>query len=454
MLNFVKKVQKMSDDNEEIPLSPHVTRYNRRKAKWKSKILEVSQRKQNEASLSRNSCSVSEFGSSSILSNTCDIKTKQESVQSVNFTSEIEFKTPPRAPKRPKIEKSPRSPELFPDLDDDVIDEKMLETFPEFATQTKHEPISDDDDDEENVIFTQKLSDLQNVVVPEYQPQFDIDIFASARFMQGLIELPKKGPDPFEQIPPELIAILDGKHSKVEKSEEMLCDELFVDPIYGGLGYDYDKPRSETPKFIPFRDRLRQKTEKSEFKPPNAICDFMGSVVEPLKEDILSQIPPVRLTKRKSIDLKSLPKEICGIVEEFEELEEYETSPTCSPMQLIVKKPQKSYENRGIVRAPVFNSSKTPISVPIDDETDDTDEEKIDISLCDSIKRQKIRSEIDFPLESNIIFELAGLSQSFKSDKSFEKSFTSPERHLVTLQIKCDSPLMCSSVESTPKSQK
>lgn len=424
-----------------------------------------------ENSLSASADDLSSLGCS-VIQNEPESETKSKSVNPVISKAESVFKTPPR-----KILAKPSTSAIS----DQKPAEKVLKLnfFGGIAGDDEDLFGSDDDQEDENsedIRLTQTLEKkIYNSIKPVDHPPPNDDMFAAGRFIQAMVSKPRwsqvSNTQKFEnmeisQLPPHLIDILDGKYPPVEvvkeeksetkvDQEEELPDlgplELFSDQIYGGLGEKFDQPKVKSPKFSSWTTYAREMREKKVFEPPKEFQNLKGQEIPTLEEDLLSQMPPVHLRKgtgRDSFRPERLPAEVQQIVSEFEDEEEYERSPDCSPIRLAVLPPRKTYQTSRNKAKDVSDPEKPVIPPGLDD----LNPVEIPAALahCSSAIR-----DLDFSRDSNIFTELDGLSQSFKKtskceEPSLETSFASPDQSLVKpFEFRDD----CS-LESTPKSQR
>lgn len=323
-----------------------------------------------------------------------------------------------------------------------------------FDTQDPDEDLFDDEDLDEPRL-TQGLDQIHDGIKPLSEPRKDFDFYEHGRFIQfetkstqGTNSQPKQNTEML-QLPAHLIDILDRKYP----NEDSGTIELFSDNIYGGLGKKYNEPRKAEPKFSSWTVYAKEMRKKKVFEPPKDFQNLKGDEITTIDEDLLSQMPPVHMNieqNQNDIQRARLPSEIKEIVEDFEEQEEFERSPNCSPIHLTLIRPQKTYKKGFKIcnRLSFEELISDKVVIPIELDELNTVEEPADIA---ELQWSTAPSELDFSRDSHIFVELDGLTQSFKrtcEEASLEISLASPNKSLVKpLEFRDD----CS-LESSPKS--
>lgn len=374
-----------------------------------------------------------------------------ENVEDVEGTSdEVVFKTPIKP-----LAKSLSAPIPI----QSVFPSNLFDT----QGETQFEP-EEELEDLDNHQLLQNLAKIHEEIRPLNEPRNDIDFYENARFIQFESKFSQDSNPVREestdtwQLPAHLVDILDQKYpKKVEKESEEDSGplELFCDPIYGGLGEKYDQPRRRSPKLSSWTVYAKEMRTKKVFEPPKEFQNLKGEEIHTIDEDFLSQMPPVHLNKQQTFHMETLPIEVQEIVDEFEEQEEYERSPDCSPIRLTLQRPLKTYKKGpNVCNRLDFDSDKVVIS------TDLEELEPVEMTPDVQIHCSATPSDLDFSKDSNIFVELDGLTQSLKrtcDEASMETSLASPEESLVKpFEFRDDCSLESSpkSGYGTPRSQK
>lgn len=345
-----------------------------------------------------------------------------------------------------------------------------------FDTQDPDEDLFDDEDLDEPRL-SQGLDHIHDGIKPLSEFRKDCDFYENGRFIQfdtKSTQGPNSQPEQIMEMlqpPAHLIDIRDEKYpndeikaqvKEAKSDEDSGTIELFSDSIYGGLGKKYDEPRKAEPKFSSWTVYAKEMRKKKVFEPPKDFQNLKGEEITTIDEDLLSQMPPVHINIEQNqidIQLERLPSEIKEIVEEFEEQEEFERSPNCSPIHLTLIRPQNTYKKgfRMKNRRSFEELISDKVVIPIDLDDLNNIEEPADIA---ELQCSTTPSELDFSRDSHIFVELDGLTQSFKrtcEEASLEISLASPNKSLVKpleFQDYCSLESSPKSACSTPRSQR
>uniref|UniRef100_A0A336MN35 CSON003306 protein n=1 Tax=Culicoides sonorensis TaxID=179676 RepID=A0A336MN35_CULSO len=321
--------------------------------------------------------------------------------------------------------------------------------LPQFHfSESRSQPDSDEDIFEIEKL-TQNLEKIPHAHQIKENNDINVNIFEYGNFLQGKVTYKKECDEEMvesEDLPQHLLDILDFKIPAEQKSSETQQNadinddvELFCDQIYGGLGKNYDKPINESPKYCSWtlgtkeiiKNKLLAESTSNEFK------TLGGIEIVTMEEDRLSQMPPVNIESRNlqnGFNPENIPLEVLEIIKDFEEIEEYEPPRPCSPIHLNVIRPKKTYKNRSQVKKKIqFDPLDNEyILNPIEAE-EDLYENQPTPQL--SQNNQNPSAYIDINMDSKLLFELEGLSQSLKQ--------TSKSEHDFSVDTKFSSPTKC-----------